>query len=210
MANQRLFIENAASEQGLVGRSTKTTYNVTNGHLTIWRRGRQVAERFGVKDGDTFIVPCNRGKRVTVTDFLLPKNNWDALVRLLGFSRKQQTSSLTNYKDARYDLYRTHQFTPGWMEYCTYEIEKRDYSLLFTCKEGWVDERVMAYAEPGIQVTTALVFDLLYSYHGGIDCPKHFFYKVLRERFGFDERDIEDIDLLEETGDVYYCGSYPS
>lgn len=208
MANQKLFIQDATNESGLVGRSTKTTYHVVDGHLTIWRRGRQVAERFNVKDGDAFIVPCNRGKRVTITDFLLPQNNWDALMRLLGFNRRQQTKSMPDYTDARYDLYRTHPFTPNWIEYGTYEIEKGSYSLLFTCQDGRADKSIIAYADPDIQVSKGLVLDVLYSYRGEIGCTKHFFYKVLRERFGFDEQDIEDVDLLETTGDICYSDTF--
>lgn len=193
MANQKLFISNEAAfaiEPLRVGNSMSTRYTYDGDKLTLFWRGCKVAEKSRVKFGDAFVVHCN-GDKPTLSTLKVPHRNDDLLMWLLSFDKECRAHDVSEYQSL---LAKQRQENGQW-GYRDWGIEGEGYAFKLCNRSdcGGV-YHIAAYVN---ETNKAMVKEVLRKWERGLYWPQEFVTSLLKKRFGFTNREIEELRALQ-------------
>lgn len=193
MANQKLFIEKTTMEAARVGNSMSTTYTYDGGRLTLFWRNRKVTERIGVKAGDAFIVRCD-GSEPTLSKLKVPHRNDDLLMWLLSFSKEDRAYSAESYQE----LLAQRREEYDWWGYQDSEYKGDGYAFTLCNRSdcGGV-HHIASFVDR--KVDKELVKEVFLKWGRGIYWPRVFVERILRDRFGFTDCDLEELAKAEDS-----------
>lgn len=190
MANQKLFIE-ANVCNGKVGNSMSTTYTYDGNTLTLFRKGRKVIEKTGVKVGDAFIVKCN-GSEPTICKLRVPHRNDDLLMWLLSFDKENRAYSADEYQQLlkqqreRHDQSKCHE--------CS--IEGKGYAFtLCSYPDCNGTHRIAAYVHGA---NKAMVKEIFQKCGRGLHWPQDFIDGLSKKRFNFSNAELKKLHAPRE------------
>ena len=188
MANQRLFI-NETAHMVRVGNSMSTKYCYNKkGQLTIFWKGEKVAERFGVKPGDAFIVSCD-GYEPELHKLKLPHRNDDLLMWLLSFNKEERAYSAEEYTS----LLDRQRSNYGWWNYRESGCSGDGYAFTLCNRSDCGGVYHIAAFVDGRKINRDFVKEVFRKFPRFIYWPQSFVEKILRDRFGFDSLDLAEI-----------------
>lgn len=192
MALQKLFLTETA-HQAQVGNSMSTTYSFDTERekLTVFWRGQKVCER-KAKMGDAFVVKCF-GSEPTVSKMKLPHRNSDLIMWLLSFPKDCRAYSQEEFDQLFFeqrDIY-------DWSNYREWQVkgEKFEFILCNRPDCGGVHHMEAFVSD---DITKEDVLEMLRKYKAirGIYYPESFVKKVLQDRFGISEEEVDEQNIF--------------
>ena len=195
MATQKIFVQGTKGERRAVGNSMSTTYSYDVSTMTLrvfWKRGKPVVLE-GVTEGEPIWVNCWGGVP-EVKRIKLPRRKADCLAWLMDFSKEVRTHSMEEYED----LLGHQRKSYDWWNYQEYSRTDEGKYALTLCNRsdcGGVHHIACFISDEAAEDKSA-VKDILkaWSELRWMYYPKAFVSRVLRDRFGFTEKDLEDVD----------------
>ena len=181
--------------------STMYCYN-QKGQLTIFWKGKKVAERTGVKSGDAFIVSCDGGKP-ELHKLRVPHRNEDLLMWLLSFGKENRTYSEEKYVQ----LFSERRCQNYWSMYSDWTIEGPGYAFALCNRPDCGGVIHMAAYVDRNKVDKAMVREVFLKWERGIYWPRDFVENILKERFGFTKTELRTLVYeIESTHSCFWWG----
>ena len=197
MATHKIFVEDTSGKKKVVGEAISTTYTYDAGTGTLkvfWKSEKPVVLQ-NIAEGAPIWVNCNGGVP-EVRRVKLPRRKADCLAWLFDFSKAVRTHSEEEYKSL---LEKQRQGTAyGWWGYEEYTQKKEDLWALTLCNRsdcGGV-YHIACFISDKAAENKESVKDMLKAWERlrWMYYPKAFVQSVLRDRFGFSESDLQEVD----------------
>ncbi len=194
MATQRIFVGNTNGERVNVGNAMSTTYTYnpeTKVLKVFWKRGEPVVMQ-NVAEGELIWVNCN-GSIPDVKRAKLPRRKADCLAWLLDFPKETRVHSKEEYENLL-DRQREECY---WWNYQEYACNDERWGITLCNRPDcggvchiacFISDAAAENKETVKQILKAWD-EIRWMYF-----PKDFVQGVLRDRFGFSEFDLQEVD----------------
>ena len=194
MATHKIFANDTHGERLVVGNSFSTTYTYDASSQTLkvyWKRNLPVVLE-NVAEGELIWVSC-WGGMPKVKRAKLPRRKADALAWIMDFPKEVRAHSKEEY--AR--LLEKQREEYSWWGYSEYTREGDGWAITLCNRPDcggvfhiacYISEET-AEDKDAVKEILKAWSELRWMYY-----PKAFVSKVLREKFGFSESDLEEVD----------------
>ena len=196
MATHKLFVQDTNGKKRVIGSAMSTTYTYDADTKTLkvfWKSKKPVVLLQGIVEGTPIWVNCNGGIP-EVRKIKLPRRKADCLAWLLDFPKAVRTHSEEKYES----LLEKQRQAYGWWGYEEYTQKEKGLWALTLCNRSdcggvhhiacFISDKA-AEDKESVKAILKAWSELRWMYY-----PKAFVQSVLRDRFGFSETDLEDVD----------------
>ena len=192
MAKHLVFAKNTEGKRMDVGMSTSLSFDPVSGTLAVyWKRGEPTVIE-GVAEGDPIWISC-KGSTPDVRKAKLPRRKASLLAWILGFPKEIRTFSEEEYQN----LIGRQRKQNSWWNYQEYTREGRGWALAICNRADCGGIHMLAcFVSDEAAADKESVKDILTAWGElrWISFPRPFVERILRERFGLTESDLEGIN----------------